>query len=311
MAIEIKLISKYPVPLPIGGGLSTKVLDELEFEVSGSSNGGIAGKSAYEIAVDNGFTGTEAEWLTSLIGGTGATGSTGPQGPQGLKGDKGDTGEQGLQGLQGDQGLQGLQGETGVQGNPGPQGAQGNQGIQGIQGIQGPQGDQGPAGDITGAWPIGSVFISVVSTNPNTLLGFGTWSAFGAGKVLIGLDSGDADFDVVEETGGSKTVQSSAQTFSGDALANHQHNAISAGTPSGTVGSIAGTQTAAVKVGTSGANAAAQTHTHAAPSFTGDALATHQHATISAGTPSGTNTPGAATSVVQPYIVVYMWKRTA
>src|SRR3990172_5507683 len=55
-------------------------------------------------------------------------------------------------------------------------------------------------------WPIGSIFTAVVSTNPGTLLGFGTWSAFGAGRVLVGLDSGDADFDTVEETGGAKTV---------------------------------------------------------------------------------------------------------
>ena len=47
------------------------------------------------------------------------------------------------------------------------------------------------------------------------------------------------------------------------------------------------------------------------PTFTGTELGTHQHAGITAGTPSGTNTPGAATSVVQPYFVVYMWKRTA
>lgn len=54
-------------------------------------------------------------------------------------------------------------------------------------------------------FPVGSVFISVVSTNPATLLGYGTWSAIGAGRVLVGLDSGDTDFDVVEETGGAKT----------------------------------------------------------------------------------------------------------
>jgi hypothetical protein len=47
------------------------------------------------------------------------------------------------------------------------------------------------------------------------------------------------------------------------------------------------------------------------PTFTGSPMATHQHDGITAGTPSGTNTPGAATSVVQPYFVVYMWKRTA
>lgn len=55
------------------------------------------------------------------------------------------------------------------------------------------------------AWPIGSIFIAVVSTSPATLLGFGTWAAFGAGKVLVGLDSSDTDFDVVRDTGGAKT----------------------------------------------------------------------------------------------------------
>ena len=60
-----------------------------------------------------------------------------------------------------------------------------------------------PAGE---AFPVGSVFIAVVSTNPATLLGYGTWASIGAGRVLVGLDSGDADFDVVEETGGAKTA---------------------------------------------------------------------------------------------------------
>ena len=111
--------------------------------------------------------------------------------------------------------------------------------------------------------------------------------------------------------GGAKTVASSAQTFAGDALANHQHAAISAGTPAGTNGTVAASGSAAVKVGTSTSNAAASGHTHSGPTFTGSPMATHQHDEITAGTPSGTNTPGAATSVVQPYLVVYMWKRTA
>ena len=63
--------------------------------------GGIQGKSAYQIALDNGFVGTEQEWLDSLVGpqgpkgDTGSTGPAGATGPQGEKGDKGDTGEQG------------------------------------------------------------------------------------------------------------------------------------------------------------------------------------------------------------------------
>lgn len=55
------------------------------------------------------------------------------------------------------------------------------------------------------AWPVGSIFISVVSTDPATLLGFGTWSAFGAGRVMVGLNATDTDFDVVRDTGGAKT----------------------------------------------------------------------------------------------------------
>lgn len=59
---------------------------------------------------------------------------------------------------------------------------------------------------IAALWPVGSVYVSTSATNPASTLGFGTWTAFGAGRVLVGLDAGDADFDTVEETGGSKTV---------------------------------------------------------------------------------------------------------
>ena len=55
-------------------------------------------------------------------------------------------------------------------------------------------------------YPVGSIYINATNnTNPATLLGFGTWVAFGAGKVPVGIDSSDTDFDVAEETGGAKT----------------------------------------------------------------------------------------------------------
>ena len=62
---------------------------------------GPQGQSAYDVAVANGFIGTEVDWLTSLIGSQGPAGATGPQGPQGPQG------VQGPQGLTGDTGPQG------------------------------------------------------------------------------------------------------------------------------------------------------------------------------------------------------------
>jgi len=55
-------------------------------------------------------------------------------------------------------------------------------------------------------YPVGSIYINAgVATNPGTLLGFGTWTAFGTGRTIVGVDSSDTDFDAVRETGGSKT----------------------------------------------------------------------------------------------------------
>lgn len=74
---------------------------------------GDRGYSAYEIAVQNGFKGTEAEWLESLKG---ADGKDGQNGAKGEKGDKGDTGAQGIQGEQGLQGEKGADGYTPIKG---------------------------------------------------------------------------------------------------------------------------------------------------------------------------------------------------
>lgn len=74
------------------------------------------GQSAYALAVQLGFTGSEEDWIASL---------------KGAKGDKGDTGAQGPEGATGATGPQGQQGPTGATGATGP---------------RGPQGPQGPAG---------------------------------------------------------------------------------------------------------------------------------------------------------------------
>lgn len=102
------------------------------------------GLSAYEIAVQNGYAGTESQWLSTAIvgpqgpqgiaGANGIDGATGPQGPQGIQGLTGAAGPQGPQGIQGEQGLQG------------PQGVAGTNGTNGVDGTQGPIGLTGPAG---------------------------------------------------------------------------------------------------------------------------------------------------------------------
>lgn len=127
-------------------------------------------------------------------------------------------------------------------------------------------------------YPVGSIYINATnSTNPGTLLGFGTWVAFGAGRVPVGIDSSDSDFDSAEETGGAKTV---ALTTS--QLPSHTHNiSFSESGPGG--GNINTNFFAGIANNTSGAKTK-----------------------VSDATGSGS-----AHNNVQPYIVVYMWKRTA
>lgn len=96
---------------------------------------GSDGLSAYDIAVLNGFVGSETDWLESL--------RQGPVGPKGDKGDKGDPGEPGKDGKDGEQGAIGPRGPQGIQGEKGDQGPPGKDGT---DGAQGPKGDVGPPG---------------------------------------------------------------------------------------------------------------------------------------------------------------------
>lgn len=66
--------------------------------------------------------------------------------------------------------------------------------------------------------PVGSIYESTVSASPAELFG-GTWSGFGAGRVLVGIDSTQTEFDTVEKTGGEKT-----HTLTIDEFPNHDHD---------------------------------------------------------------------------------------
>lgn len=109
---------------------STRVV---QINVMSNQGGGQGndGKSAYEIAVENGFIGSEIQWLESLIGDTGLQGPAGNDGAQGPQGPAGNDGAQGPQGPQGPAGNDGAQGPQGPAGNDGPQGPQGPAGNDG------------------------------------------------------------------------------------------------------------------------------------------------------------------------------------
>ena len=101
------------------------------------------------------------------------------------------------------------------------------------------------------------------------------WTAIGAGKTLIGLDSGDSDFDTVEGTGGSKTHQ-----LSTDEMPAHTHSSSDV--------------------------------TYNSWAEDPDNGGSYQYArTPVTSQTSGSTGDGGAHNNVQPYITVYFWKRTA
>lgn len=124
-----------------GADGTTIHLDELvPAQAPGGGTTGVPGKSAYEIAVEQGYSGTVTQWLASLVGPAGATGpqgATGATGAQGPAGPKGDTGAQGPAGADGATGPAGPKGDTG---DTGPQGPAGPKGDTGDTGPQGPAG---------------------------------------------------------------------------------------------------------------------------------------------------------------------------
>jgi hypothetical protein len=150
--------------------------------------------------------------------------------------------------------------------------------------------------------PVGSIYINAgVATNPATLLGFGTWVAFGAGRVMVGLDGSDPLFDTLQETGGSKDATLVSHNHFGETgpqLVNHIHNFTIgrdfAGTKPGATGFREG------PYGLTNSNGFEDTLSTATES------ANHSHNfTTSTSGSSATN------ANIQPYITVAMWRRTA
>jgi hypothetical protein len=141
------------------------------------------------------------------------------------------------------------------------------------------------------AYPVGSIYINAaVTTNPATLLGFGTWVAFGAGKVMVGQDTGDSLFDTLEETGGSKDA----------IVVSHTHTATV--TDPGHVHGVPVQE---------GDDAPPPNYFGGAQNI--DSTQTHNTNSATTGISVGISTVGSSgtNANLQPYITVKIWKRTA
>lgn len=128
--------------------------------------------------------------------------------------------------------------------------------------------------------PVGSIYLSVDNVNPAGLFG-GVWIAWGSGKVPVGIDAAQAEFDTVEETGGFKTHTLTASEMP---IHNHGGGPLSVDTSNAVGGS-------------------------ASRLARGTATVTGNITPISGSTADAGN--GQPHNNLQPYIVCYMWKRTA
>lgn len=155
----------------------------------------------------------------------------------------------------------------------------------------------GSAGE---AFPVGSVFISVVSTSPATLLGYGTWSQIAQGQFLVGQKAADADFDTAEETGGAKTHTHAAHT----GIISHTH-------PITDPGHVHDEYNNSATTGPNVGWGAQDTSTNTA-SLTGYDTGSKTTG-ISVDAPAGAvaSYTHDSPSHLPPYFVAYIWKRTA
>lgn len=122
-------------------------------------------------------------------------------------------------------------------------------------------------------YPVGTIYTSVSNSNPGLVFG-GTWVAFGSGKTLVGVDTGDTDFATVEKTGGEK-----AHTLDITEIPSHNHNKLKLRW-STAVGANA----------VYGSNGTGSGSDRDSESYEGG---------------------GQAHNNLQPFITVYFWKRTA
>ena len=133
-------------------------------------------------------------------------------------------------------------------------------------------------------YPVGTIYLSVESSNPGNRFG-GTWVSWGSGRVPVGVDASQAEFNAVEKTGGSKSVDLShkhTESLGWDENSIY-FNYVDSDTASGNGSDVFDVNSRYMTA------PSAQTHP---------------------GRFNLTSSSLNSTSLLQPYITCYMWKRT-
>lgn len=157
-------------------------------------------------------------------------------------------------------------------------------------------------------YPVGSIYMSANNVSPQTFLG-GTWVSWGAGRVPVGVNSSDTDFNTAEKTGGEKTHRLSV-----DEMPRHDHSGTNSTVemqtiytrPTGGALLPLGISTYTVKYDVN-----EQTQEYMISPAGGQTLDVESGTIINSQYGVCPNGSGVAHNNLQPYITCYMWKRTA
>ena len=157
-------------------------------------------------------------------------------------------------------------------------------------------------------YPVNSIYMSTSSTNPSKIIG-GEWEPWGEGKVPVGVDSSDPDFNAAGKMGGEKT-----HVLKVDEMPWHNHEGtystvemkdITTRPTGGTLERL-GVNTYTVKYDIN-----EQTQEYRVSPAGGTPLSVEDGTVINSQYGVCPNGSGAAHNNLQPYVTCYMWKRTA
>jgi len=190
-------------------------------------------------------------------------------------------------------------------------------------------------------YPVGSIYITTTNTNPSSIIG-GIWEAYGNGRTLVGVNTNDTNFNAVNKTGGSAT-----NTLAIANMPSHAHSipilsgtAASAGSHQNSIPALSGStssagshnhsiryadnqgnisnwgvawntsSTSSFERGSAVTTEGAHTHTVTTTASTTGSSGAHTHSVSTKATNTGSIGNGTAFTNLQPYITVYIWKRT-